>query len=913
MARVFISHSSRDNKAADKIKSWLQEHGFAAPFLDFDKHLGIPPGADWERTLYREINNSEAVIIIQTANWLDSKWCFAEFTQARALGKAIFPIIETPDGDTLISPDIQALDLQQDRKGGLERLARELTAVALEAQGGFPWVSGRAPYPGLLAYQEEDAAIYFGRDDDTRRLNEQLNARRAQGGARLTVVLGASGSGKSSLIRAGVIPRLKRAGKSWIVLPPMRPTTQPLVQLARTLMIATEQGGSWQDLRDRLLSDDTAIFIDELTYVLRKKHKASEAHILLPIDQAEELFTIADPEQSAQVLDIISTTLKAEVPVIPLLTLRSDHLENLQAARSLTVQLDEFSLGPMPLARIPQIIEGPARVAGIGLDDALVHQAAHDAETDDALPLLAFTLRELYDHSAGDNFLSLEEYNAMGDKVLGITPLENAVRRRADAVLAEANPDAEKLTALKDAFVPAMVRINSQGDYVRAATHWDALPAKAHPLLESLANARLLVIRQEDDVKVVEVTHEALLRKWPLLRGWLDDASEFLQGKQQLEADIRDWSAADSKDRKSALLTGLKLNRASMWLDERPHQLSDKERKFIQASVNQDKAVARRRKIQGAMFTGVIAMFAVFAGFQWLETQQSLTERVLDQQRFIWMDLGGESEELERLTEIASEEGVPAEKFVEKEQVDGYDCQTGVPGFRRLYCSVRLVINLSRAETIAGMPIFRQDGPHGNDLNLKSESTFGHYNPEFLTWLDKFIIPESGDQRFNSLKERAYRSYIADGAKALYYTHQILFSSEEEFAIFLQNYKSIRDSEDTHRGIGGMATQEFDIESLELIRSDYEMKLALGRPLPDQYFENKFFPISDFLVNTKARPAPDARHWYLTNTAGGFWVRRSIDGTEAQIFELVVKVLRYFEPNVLAEVPAWNCRYENCF
>ena len=91
------------------------------------------------------------------------------------------------------------------------------------------------------------------------------------------------------------------------------------------------------------------------------------------------------------------------------------------------------------------------------------------------------------------------------------------------------------------------------------------------------------------------------------------------------------------------------------------------------------------------------------------------------------------------------------------------------------------------------------------------------------------------------------------------------------------------------------------------------MKLALGRPLPDQYFENKFFPISDFLVNTKARPAPDARHWYLTNTAGGFWVRRSIDGTEAQIFELVVKVLRYFEPNVLAEVPAWNCRYENCF
>ena len=109
MARVFISHSSRDNEPAARIKAWLAEQGFETPFLDYDKHAGIPPGADWEKTLYREIERSEAIVIIQTPNWLDSKWCFAEFTQARALGKSIFPIIETPTGDTLISPDIQAV------------------------------------------------------------------------------------------------------------------------------------------------------------------------------------------------------------------------------------------------------------------------------------------------------------------------------------------------------------------------------------------------------------------------------------------------------------------------------------------------------------------------------------------------------------------------------------------------------------------------------------------------------------------------------------------------------------------------------------------------------------------------------------------------------------------------------------
>ena len=104
MARVFISHSSRDKEPAARIMGWLHTRGFETPFLDFDKHAGIPPGADWEKTLYREIERSEAVIVIQTPNWLESKWCFAEFTQARALGKAIFPSSKRRPASTLISP-----------------------------------------------------------------------------------------------------------------------------------------------------------------------------------------------------------------------------------------------------------------------------------------------------------------------------------------------------------------------------------------------------------------------------------------------------------------------------------------------------------------------------------------------------------------------------------------------------------------------------------------------------------------------------------------------------------------------------------------------------------------------------------------------------------------------------------------
>jgi hypothetical protein len=93
MARVFISHSSRDNEAAKHIFDWLRAQGFEEGFLDIDKHQGIPPGARWEQTLYEELERAQAVILILTKNWFDSKWCFAEFAQARSRGKAIFPVI----------------------------------------------------------------------------------------------------------------------------------------------------------------------------------------------------------------------------------------------------------------------------------------------------------------------------------------------------------------------------------------------------------------------------------------------------------------------------------------------------------------------------------------------------------------------------------------------------------------------------------------------------------------------------------------------------------------------------------------------------------------------------------------------------------------------------------------------------
>ena len=593
MAKIFISHSSRDAEQAEQMKAWLHQKGFAETFLDFDKHAGIPPGANWEKELYSKIEQSEAMIVIATPNWLDSKWCFAEFTQARALGKPIFPIIYTPLGDRLVSPDIHHLNLLSDGEGGLERLSLALRQIAIDAQGGFAWDPNRQPYPGLMHFTEEDAAIYFGRDDEIRRLIERLNARRAQGGKKLIALLGASGSGKSSLLRAGVLPRLRRDAAHWLIVPPFRPQKRPIQEMAMVLAIALDNRDRWRELAQQLQGDGASAVLGDLANDLRMKSASNTAQILLPIDQAEELFTMADRDEAQCFMRLLSAALADDSPYLVVMTIRSSMLDQLQSETSLTAPFEEFSLKPMPLSHRQEIIEKPARIAGLKVEERLVTQAMQDSSTEDALPLLAFALRALYERFGHDGDLTYAqyvslgdaEYQASGDGKSGLNPVENAIRRRADEVIADIGASQKDLDALRDAFSPALVHIDDKGEYARQTAPLSKLPSAALPLIEKLINARLLVEHAEGGERMIEVTHESLLRKWPLLRGWLDEERDFLAGIQRLEQDLRDWEAAPADQKSAALLAGLKLARARTWIMERPHKLGARQREFIDASI----------------------------------------------------------------------------------------------------------------------------------------------------------------------------------------------------------------------------------------------------------------------------------------------------------------------------------------
>jgi WD40 repeat protein len=619
VANVFVSHSSRDNAIAEDIARWLTEEGFHSVFLDIDTESGIPAGADWERVLYRKIESTQAMILVITPAWHESKWCFVEFAQARALGKAIFPVVVAPGGERYIAPDIQHLDIQIDREGGLGRLAKELTRIALDAQGGFPWIPGRPPYPGLLSFDAEDAAVFFGRDDDVRGLIERLNAQRVHGDIKLLALLGASGAGKSSVLRAGVLPRLKREQRNWTVLRPFRPRRDPVGELARTACEVLEQPETWRQWRDTLVNEPDGF--TKLIELVRQREPSGEACILFTIDQGEELFTLSSSDDRERFFELMNQATAQDLPCIVLLALRSDFLGKLQEAAH-SQRFAEYSLRPFPHERVRQIIDGPASVAGIRVEDALVDAAIGDMGAEDALPLLAFMLRELYEvcsrsgQSAGAEIeLSLAQYRSLGDQQTGLNPLENVVRRRADELIEQMRLSRDDLTALKEAFVGGLTRIVDEGRYARQPARWDILPEASRPVLEEFAKARLVVISEDAGVRTVEVAHEALLRKWPLLRNWLDEEREFLVGRNQLRYAADQW--IKSGEMNTALLQGLQLSRARRWLLDHPARFTWVECRLIEASVREDdlkKArVTRLRRWTWASIAVLAALMLIVA------------------------------------------------------------------------------------------------------------------------------------------------------------------------------------------------------------------------------------------------------------------------------------------------------------
>ncbi len=362
MSSIFISHSSKDNQFAEDLKQQLEQRGHHSIFLDFDPQQGIPSGTNWEQILYAKLRASQAVIVLCSHYSMSSKWVFAEITHARSKDKHIFPLKISECEPVSILNDTQIIDFTTEQN--LERLWQGIEAANLDSE--FAWNPKRSPYPGLTAFQEKDAAVFFGRKTEIQEGIDQLNSLRQDKSQdknqdknnkkRLVLYLGASGSGKSSLVRAGIIPRLKREPEQWLVIDPFRPNeglANPMDNLVGVFEDAFEQTESSMGEEDikKILLENIPNEPHGLLKLARRYAKAKDqrkATVLVVIDQFEELLignsvTTDNETDQAKQKDFLTWLGEAlvasqKIPscqVLVLATMRSDFLTEYQKCEEL--------------------------------------------------------------------------------------------------------------------------------------------------------------------------------------------------------------------------------------------------------------------------------------------------------------------------------------------------------------------------------------------------------------------------------------------------------------------------------------------------------------------------------------------------------------------------------------------------
>ncbi|MGH3801792.1 MAG: TIR domain-containing protein, partial [Pseudonocardiaceae bacterium] len=391
MAHIFISYATPDRAIADEVSNWLRAAGHE-PFLDHDLRDGISVGEDWKQRLYRELREVDAVIGVVTSSFVASNWCSAELGIADALGCRLMPLRAEAGMVHPLMQDLQYADYQADPQQARDRV---LQAVQLLEDGGSAWREGENPFPGLEPFTAALSRVFFGRAAEAREVGNRLRAKGSTGG--MLAIVGPSGCGKSSLLNAAVAPLLA-SDPAWLTAPSLVPGSDPLPELARALAItATRLGLGWSasDVRGRLETgtDGLRRVADDLLAASPGTH---QRRLLVAIDQAEELFTRTTPTARRGFAQLLTSAVTGPVQVVA--AMRSEFLDDLRDLPELAgVPIEAYVLAPLDREMLRDVIEQPARVARLRLENGLAAALVADTESGEALPLLAFILRQLAD------------------------------------------------------------------------------------------------------------------------------------------------------------------------------------------------------------------------------------------------------------------------------------------------------------------------------------------------------------------------------------------------------------------------------------------------------------------------------------------------------------------------------------
>ena len=611
MLRVFVSHKSQDSRAAASLKQWLAEQRPELAdeiFLDIDPNTGLELGWEWKEQLVLRNTVCEWLICLVSRNWIASRECLMEYHFADRSGKRIviarleeltaddWLAAGHPNGDftsawqrcdlfaagdqTMIDvqtqePAISAGPPVQFSTAALHEIRRVVEGTGIRPES-FRWPPRdepkRAPYRGWEPFEDIDAGVFFGRDSAIGSGLATLRGMRfpaAESAPRprpMFVVLGPSGSGKSSFLRAGLVPRLQRDDRNFVVLGVMRAGHAltgdsgfaAAVDHARRRLrlpeIALEQ---IERACVRGDSDYLCELLRDMRTAAARQQADDDRHppptLVLPLDQAEELYPAEADTPAAAFLQLLAAVLRTMtadgVGLIVAATIRTDRYNLMQTDPALrgidSVLFNE--LKPMPREEFREVIIGPARRATDGgnplaVDSSLTQTLIADAEGDDSLPLLALSLDRLYrKYAASTGRLTLDQYQLMGG-------MADVVNREIDHILPNDHLQREEaLAQLHSAFIPFLVKINSENNQpMRRVALESDLPVQARSLIDALIERRLLVrdCDERNGQVVVEVALESLFEHWKDFHGWLQEQREDLKTADDITHSAVGWQEA---------------------------------------------------------------------------------------------------------------------------------------------------------------------------------------------------------------------------------------------------------------------------------------------------------------------------------------------------------------------------------
>src|SRR5215471_14547631 len=627
MRRWFLSYHSPDQALAERLKAALERK-------DTDVSVFFAPsslraGGFWSKALADEIAQADAFILLVGERGVGN-WQVLEYDEAldKRVKSPNFPVIlvllygQTAPGLPFLRRLHWIITADPSSEKDLARLLDAASGGSTKLDELWRYTS---PYRGLAAMEEQDSDYFFGRERETVDVLSAL----AVAVDRLPVLLGNSGVGKSSLAQAGVLAALKRQAwpegvdrapewphafresRRWCFLT-LKPGTEPLKALVESFL-DTWQLGSTDPERVKqqngwieLLREGKAILRDLLDATERRYKELDRTKppaFLLYVDQGEELYVRAEERQRHPFSEVIAQAV-ADPRLYMLMSMRTDFLGELQKDEPLFKAYRQINVPPLREAELREVVSRPAellsaRFETAGLADIITRRAAEDSVKDvGALPLLSYTLDDMWTQMVkrGDGVLRLPAQSF---------ELGGVLSDRADAFLADHPKSHDELRRI---FTLKLATVREGEEPTRRRALRSEFSDEEWRLVSELAdhpNRLLVTATPESGEPYAEVAHEAIFRRWHKLRDWIAAEREFLAWRTGLEAARRAWLATPDRTRKQALLMGLALTQAQVWLGKRSDGLPKTDRDFIVLS----RKTLRRQRLRGRAFIGFATVF----------------------------------------------------------------------------------------------------------------------------------------------------------------------------------------------------------------------------------------------------------------------------------------------------------------